>query len=80
MALLVAFGVLMILAGMTLVRCTDRVERYWAKRRMPVRPSILSPPPFIWSERQCVDCGRDDELLNLDKRCIFCFHKAWADG
>jgi hypothetical protein len=62
---------------------TQRIDNYWTSRGsipVPARRVSSSPPPFITSEDQCRDCGRDDELLNLDKRCIFCFHKAWVDG
>ena len=78
---------LAIVAGLTIlgvgmVLSTNRIDNYWTNRGLepiPMKRSALSPP-FIWSEDQCVGCGRDDELLNLDRQCIYCFHKAWADG
>ena len=78
---LLVLGVVVIAVGL-MIWSTQRVENYWSQRSKPkpIPRRSVEPPPFIWSEDQCRGCGRDDELLNLDKQCIFCFHRAWVDG
>ena len=81
MIFLAIVAALSILAGM-MVFSTNRIDNYWTNRGLepiPMKRSVSTLPPFIWSEDQCVGCGRDDELLNLDRQCIYCFEKAWVN-
>lgn len=71
MVFVVAVGLLVILAGM--VVCTDRIDHYWKNRKTMTTTPRTGSPPFITSLTQCVDCGIDNELLNLDRQCLHCF-------
>lgn len=67
-AVFCGIGLTFILLGGLLL--TDRVDR-WHKRRG--RQSMhRSIPPFLTSLNQCIDCGLDDQLLNLERRCLTC--------
>ena len=70
LAALAILGTSLILFG--LIMCTQRVENYWSNRTpRPTRKPM--PPPFRTTATQCVDCGLDGDLLDLDGRCIYCF-------
>jgi hypothetical protein len=70
----VIVGTAVLLLGM--IYCTERVDRYWKSRAEPAShvaaPASHRVPPFRMSHDQCVDCGRDDEPLNLEERCFYC--------
>jgi ribosomal protein S14 len=73
MALLAIGGTLLVLFGM--MYCTGKVDAYWGRRagRVVVHQRRSTPPVFRTSHDQCADCGRENDLLNLDEICRDCF-------
>lgn len=79
MVLVVVIGVLIIFLGMVVL--TDRVDRHWRSRgRLAPQPRISHrsmSPPFRYAASQCVDCGKDGDLLSIDTgQCLVCFELA----
>ncbi len=77
MVVLATIGTATILLG--IIFCTERVDHYWRTRTAGPQPTNHIPP-FRMSHNQCMDCGRDDEPLNLEERCIYCHEKAYIHG
>lgn len=65
---LFALGVIFVLVGFLYL--TGRVEQ-WHKRYRQQSPK-RSIPPFLTSLNQCIDCGVEGDLLNLERRCLGC--------
>jgi hypothetical protein len=76
--LLAAIGIIVILLGIIVILlgmivCTDRVDNHW-RNRGTVNPSRAPSRPFRYSHTQCVDCGKDEDLLSIDTgQCLVCF-------
>jgi len=79
--ILAAIGIVVVLLGS--IVCTDRIDKYWKNRRKTIttlsrREPVI--PPFIWSPTQCIDCAKDGELLNLERRCGGCHELHYVNG
>ena len=68
-------GIIIILLGFMVA--TEKVDTFWKNRATTPTAQIRMtplPPPFLTSLTQCVICGTDDDLLNLDRICYDCFN------
>jgi hypothetical protein len=80
-AVVMLIGLVLIVLSVTYA--TDCVDAWHHNRAQPkptLTPHRREVPPFLTSPDQCINCGRDDELLNLERRCFYCHEKHYANG
>ena len=77
-AVMMLIGLVGIVLGVTYA--TDRLDARHHDRAPKLVPTYRprEVPPFLTSLDQCINCGRDDELLNLDRRCFYCHQRHYG--